>query len=109
MELWLDCRESKQLIDDYNFDKFLSHETIAGKETIICHNNSILINQEIVGSIIKITDNSSQDDARKMVGLVKWIILEFENWSMIPIENLIAASQGTPTKIAAKIRRHWLI
>ena len=35
MELWLDCRESKQLIDDYNFDKFLSNETIAGKETII--------------------------------------------------------------------------
>mgnify|MGYP001163928445 CR=1 FL=1 len=104
MELWLDCRESKQLIDDYNFDKFLSNETIAGKETIICHNNSILINQEIVGSIIQITDNSSQNDARKMVGLVKWIILEFENWSMIPIENLIAASQGTPTKIAAKIR-----
>ena len=104
MELWLDCRESKQLIDDYNFDKFLSYETIAGKETIICHNNSILINQEIVGSIIQITDNSSQNDARKMVGLVKWIILEFENWSMIPIENLIAASQGTPTKIAAKIR-----
>ena len=104
MELWLDCRESKQLIDDYNFDKFLSNETIAGKETIICNNNSILINQEIVGSIIQITDNSSQNDARKMVGLVKWIILEFENWSMIPIENLIAASQGTPTKIAAKIR-----
>ena len=52
MELWLDCRESKQLIDDYNFDKFLSNETIAGKETIICNNNSILINQEIVGSII---------------------------------------------------------
>ena len=104
MELWLDCRESNKFINNYDFDKYLSHEQIIGKETLICKNNSIQLNQEVMGSIIKITDDSSQDDARKMVGLVNWIVLEFENWSMIPIENLIAASQNTPTKIAAKIR-----
>ena len=102
MELWLDCRESSKFINDYSFDRYLSYEPITGKETLICQNNSIQINQEVIGSIIQITDYSSQNDARKMVGLVNWIVLEFENWSMIPIENLIAASQNTPTKIAAK-------
>ncbi len=104
MELWLDCRESSKFINDYSFDRYLSYEPITGKETLICKNNSIQIDQEVIGSIIQIKDNSSQNDARKMVGLVNWIVLEFENWSMIPIENLIAASQNTPTKIAAKIR-----
>ena len=104
MELWLDCRESKQFVDHYNFDRYLSYEPITGTETLICQNKSIQLNQEIIGSIVEVTGSNSQQDAKKMVGIVDWIVLEFENWSMIPIENLIAASQNTPTKIAAKIR-----
>ena len=104
MELWLDCRESKQFVDHYNFDRYLSYEPITGTETLICQNKSIELNQKIIGSIVEVTGSNSQQDAKKMVGIVDWIVLEFENWSMIPIENLIAASQNTPTKIAAKIR-----
>ena len=104
MELWLDCRESKKFVDYYNFDRYLSYEPITGTETLICQNKSIELNQEIIGSIVEVTGSNSQQDAKKMVGIVDWIVLEFEDWSMIPIENLIAASQNTPTKIAAKIR-----
>lgn len=104
MELWLDCRESSEFINEYDFDRYLSFEKISGKETIICDKKIIKIDQEVIGSIVIIKDQNNQDDARQMVGIVNWIVLEFENWSMIPIENLIAASQNTPTKIAAKIR-----
>ena len=101
MELWLDCRESKKFVDDYNFDRYLSYEPITGTETLICQNKSIQLNQEIIGSIVEVTGSNSQQDAKKMVGIVDWIVLEFENWSMIPIENLIAASQNTPTIVGS--------
>ena len=50
-----------------------------------------------------VDDEASQEYARSLVGSVEWLVLEFSDWSMIPIENLLAACEGTPTKIAAVI------
>ena len=63
------------------------------------------MDQKNIGSIVDISSVKGQDFAKGLVGLAQWIILEFDNWKMIPIENLIAICQGTGTKIAAKITK----
>jgi len=107
MEIWLDCRhsiENTEIIKSYPFDKIISKNPISSCQNLICDNDSVFWEQRLIGSVITIRDQSSQDKARELVGSLDWIILEFENWSMIPIENIIAACEDTPTKVAAKIR-----
>ncbi|MFQ3316868.1 MAG: 3-dehydroquinate synthase II, partial [Candidatus Poseidoniaceae archaeon] len=65
--------------------------------------NRLMCHDRLIGSIVTIDSESSQEYARSLVGSVEWLVLEFSDWSMIPIENLLAACEGTPTKIAAVI------
>ena len=46
---------------------------------------------------------SDQDEAISLIGLVPWILVRCSDWTMIPLENLIACSRGTQTRIAAAI------
>jgi 3-dehydroquinate synthase II len=55
----------------------------------------------IFGAYSHIEDNNGQDEAKALIGSVSWLLVSFSDWSMIPIENLIAAAEGTPTRIAA--------
>jgi 3-dehydroquinate synthase II len=106
MEVWLDYRHSQKsdIINNYNFDKIISQNEIENATNINISDDSIFLNKKLIGKRISISDSDSQKDAKQFVGSVAWIVLEFTDWSMIPIENLVAASQGTPTRIAAKIR-----
>ena len=106
MEVWLDnCHSNKiDSISNHQFDKIISQLPIKDTVTLKYSQNSLYQDQNLIGTKVLISNSDSQSDAKKFVGSVSWIVLEFEDWSMIPIENLIAASQGTPTKIAAKIR-----
>ena len=106
MEVWLDYRQSNEsgVVFSENFDKIISETQHKDKATLIFSNDSIYLDKELIGTTVLISDLESQNEAKKFVGSVAWIVLEFEDWSMIPIENLIAACQDTPTKIAAKIR-----
>ena len=108
MEVWLDYRHSKETdaISNHQFDKIISQSPIKDTATLTYSQNSLFLDQTLIGTKVLISDSYSQSDAKKFVGSVAWIVLEFEDWSMIPIENLIAAYQDTPTKIAAKIRTH---
>ena len=56
-----------------------------------------------VGRVVDIGNSEGQANARAMSGSVEWILLEFGEWKMIPIENIIAACDGVPTKVAARI------
>ena len=44
-----------------------------------------------------------QEEAASLVGLVDWILLRCSDWTMIPLENIISASRGTGTRIAAAV------
>ena len=55
------------------------------------------------GRAVNVSDSTGQSHARSLAGSVDWILLEFGEWKMIPIENIIAACQGGPTKVAARI------
>ena len=56
-----------------------------------------------VGAHIDISDADGQDAAKSMIGLVSWIVLTTGDWQMIPLENIVAAAQGTGTHLVARI------
>lgn len=95
MEIWIDCRSGEEKSLPEGFDRMLSegHLTING--------NKIMQGGSIFGAYCRIKDNSGQDEAKALIGSVSWLLVSFNDWSMIPIENLIAAAEGTPTRIAA--------
>jgi len=84
LQIWLDIRDNSERPELDNIDRYF---------------NGIEDGQQL----LKITDGDSQSEARSLIGLVEWLVLEFEDWSMIPLENLIAAAQGSGTMIAACI------
>lgn len=65
-----------------------------------------------VGAVIDVSSSSGQDAAMGLIGSVEWILITCDNaddyedgkWIMIPAENLVSASRGTGTKIAARVR-----
>ena len=54
-------------------------------------------------SEVQIDDPSDQEEALSLIGLVPWILVRCSDWTMVPLENLVAASRGTSTRIAAAI------
>ncbi len=106
MEVWLDYRHSQNsgLFHDHSFDKVITNHLIENQKTLTISDEALYLDEKLIGKRVRISDSNSQSNAKQFVGSVSWIILEFDDWSMIPIENLVAASQDTPTKIAAKIR-----
>lgn len=54
-----------------------------------------------LGAIVEVSSAIDQNSALSLVGSVDWIALRCtSNWKMIPVENLIAACDGTGTKLA---------
>lgn len=64
---------------------------------------ALYINGKQVGRKVNVSSSEGQANARSMSGSVEWILLELGEWKMIPIENIIAACDGVPTKVAARI------
>ena len=56
-----------------------------------------------VGVHIDISDAEGQNAARSMIGQVSWVVLTTGEWQMIPLENIVAAAQGTGTNLVARI------
>ena len=80
-------------IFDYTLTKDLTGDFNLIDEKLI-HNDSV------VGYAFMIDGHESHEKVRNKIGLVEWIVLDFSNWKMIPVENIIAECEGTGTKIA---------
>ena len=52
-----------------------------------------------------ISDDSDRESIRSLMGMVEWVLVDCPDWTMIPLENLIADSSGTGTRICAVINR----
>ena len=52
---------------------------------------------------VALGDYRGQDEARSLVGMVPWILLRCSDWTMIPLENIVAAACGSGTRVAAAI------
>ena len=85
-----------------------SGEPIEGVDLILGHNlqidgDALYIEGKQVGRRVDVSNSEGQSKARTMAGSVEWILLDLGEWKMIPIENIIAACDGGPTKVAARI------
>ncbi len=56
-------------------------------------------------SEVQIDDESGQQEAYSLIGMVPWLLVRCSNWKMVPLENLVAASRGTGTRIAVAIEK----
>ena len=70
--------------------------------------NNDVINRIWTGSSedvseVQLDNPTDQDEALSLIGLVPWILVRCSDWTMIPLENLVAASRGTGTRIAVSI------
>lgn len=103
MEVWIDKRSSIEsgVSTFEGVDRMLLSKPTDSKTDFFCDGNRLMCTNQLVGSLVMLDGEASQNYARSLVGSVEWLVLEFSNWSMIPIENLLAACEGTPTKIAA--------
>tara|TARA_B110000444_G_scaffold19933_1_gene16599 strand:+ start:22488 stop:23516 length:1029 start_codon:yes stop_codon:yes gene_type:complete len=103
MEVWLDQRDSIERVSalEQGIDRRLFSERSSLPHSLYCNEKHVMSEELLIGSLVTISTELSQDYARSLVGSVEWIVLDFSDWSMIPIENLLAACEGTPTKIAA--------
>ncbi|MEC7484564.1 MAG: 3-dehydroquinate synthase II [Candidatus Thermoplasmatota archaeon] len=99
MEVWLTAPVSNE---HEGVDAFYSVES--GLE-IYSEDGLLYRNGAIIGGHVHIDSAEAQAKARSLAGSVEWILLTFEDWSMIPIENVIAATESTPTKVAAQIMK----
>ena len=91
MQIWLESGEPIQGVD-----------LILGTDLQI-DGDALYIEGKQVGRRVDVSDSDGQSKARAMAGSVEWILLDLGEWKMIPIENIIAACDGGPTKVAARI------
>ena len=52
---------------------------------------------------VYLDDFHGQDEAISLVGMIDWILVRCSDWTMIPLENIVAAAAGSGTRIAAAI------
>ena len=91
MQIWLEEGERKHGVDH-----------VQGEDLQV-DGDAIYIDGRQVGRRVDVSTSEGQAKARSMAGSVEWILLDLGEWKMIPIENVIAACDGGPTKVAAKI------
>ena len=99
MEIWLNTQASKrgsELLPE-GIDAVI--DGVNGR----IEANKLFINDTLAGAVVHIDGKESQEQAKALIGSVNWLVLSFESWSMIPLENLIAANEGAPTRIAAQL------
>ena len=99
MEVWLNAPVSK---GHEGVDAFYSVQSGPG---IFSEDGLLYRNGALIGGHVHIDSAEAQAKARSLAGSVEWILLTFKDWSMIPIENVIAATESTPTKVAAQIMK----
>ena len=98
MQIWCDCRIDAIPKDmDEVFDYTLTQDR-TGDFNI--ENEKLTHKGSLIGYTFTIEDNHSHENVRNKIGLVEWVVLDFSNWRMIPVENVIAECEGTGTKIA---------
>ena len=91
MQVWLESGEPARGVD-----------LVLG-DNLQIDGDALYIEGKQVGRKVDVSNSEGQSKARAMAGSVEWILLDLGEWKMIPIENIIAACDGGPTKVAAKI------
>jgi len=101
MEVWIRLEAVDETPVMEGADRLIGPGPASG--TLWLENGTVQSQEGAVGAHLHINDGATQNDGRALMGSVEWLWVECQTWSMIPLENLIAARAGSPTKIAATI------
>ncbi len=103
LQIWCDCRIDSVPRDIDNVFDFTLTKDRSGDFNL--DGEKLIHNDSLVGYAFLIDGKDSYENVRGNIGLVEWIILEFSNWKMIPVENAISECEGTGTKIAVIVNQ----
>ena len=101
MEIWLRLAPGEIPLENEGVDRYLVSEP--SDQHLHVSSGTLVGPSGPLGAHVRIEDGTTQASGIELIGSVEWILVECESWSMIPLENLIAARTGSPTKIAAVI------
>ena len=101
MEVWLQYDGSETIPSQEGVDRIVSRD--GQHDHVRVDGHRLLQGDEVIGAFVRIKDGATQQHGLAHIGTVDWIMVDFETWSMIPLENLIASRTGSHTKIAAVI------
>lgn len=102
MEVWVDLRQDESPVSTEGVDRWLVNELLTDQHVSV-DKGYLRDENGLIGGYYLIADGESQNKCKAAIGSADWLLIECQTWSMIPLENLIAARQGSPTKIAAMI------
>ena len=100
MQVWCDLRTTPSIEELHPV--FDSKLTVNGEQFSL-NGNAISYDSELVGELVAIRDSNSYNQARALIGLVKWLVVELTDWKMIPIENLIAECEDSGTMLGVVV------
>lgn len=96
MQVWCDLRTTPPVQElDPVFDSTISKNG----EDYSLNGNVVSYGGEVVGEFVCIENSESYNKARAKIGLVAWLVVDFTDWKMIPIENLIAECEDSGTML----------
>ena len=100
MEIWLRLDNEEETSLAAMADRVVGGQSTAHLQIV---DGRLLQEDKVLGVHVHISDGDSQRTGMAHLGTVDWIVVSFDTWSMIPLENLIAHRAGSHTKIAAII------
>lgn len=101
MEVWLRLDGEESPLLNEGIDRIWTETP--SKNHLYQRDTTIMRGDHLFGAHLRISQGEDQSKGIALMGSVDWLVVEFEDWSMIPLENLIAARSGSHTKIAAHI------
>ena len=101
MQIWCDCRVSST---SENLHPVFDNSISSSGDGYQFVDNRLMLNGEVVGEFFPINDSQSFATARSKIGILSWLVLDFSDWKMIPIENLISECEHSGTKLAVIIK-----
>ncbi|CAM9235106.1 unnamed protein product [Chrysoparadoxa australica] len=113
MELWLDARKDPMAVLSSPFTSSCDAVLLEGKNLGVkgvskwydVEGDKIKNDRgQVIGASIIIDSPKAQSKAMSLVGSVEWLQVSCKDWTMIPAENLISVSRGTPTRIAVEVQ-----
>lgn len=101
MEVWLRLDDEELPLFKEGIDRMWVDSP--SEDHLYQRESTMMIGDHLFGAHLQISRGEDQSKGIALMGSVDWLVVEFEDWSMIPLENLIAARSGSHTKIAAHI------
>ncbi len=99
--LWIDIRGADDAILQAaraHADAVLGDGAIDGVRSIVVDGNQLLEDGQAIGTVVRMEDGAAQAAAAEAQGIV---LVEGRDWTIIPLENLIAARRDRPGTLFA--------